>query len=153
MVARIIHDDIEVWESIRSPRKYIEFHEDIKDFMYVLIEKKLICYLPLKDTPKIKPPSYQAHLFCNFYRRAWHATKTCFHLKNLIKDCIYEGKFKFDHEFLGDVLQQHREKAVQYGPVHPQNQRLKIFKNPFPQFKKVELKDDGKKLQTNVKFS
>lgn len=64
----------------------------------------LFHYPPIKEPPYIKHPNYQAHIFCNFHRRVGHATKKCFHLRNIIQDLNDKGKFKFDHEFLDEVL-------------------------------------------------
>jgi len=66
----------------------------------------------MKDTHHIKPQGYQAHLFCNFHRRADHATKECYHIKNIIQYLHDKAKFKFDHEVLDEVLHQHKFKPV-----------------------------------------
>lgn len=42
MVARVMHDEIEVMESRMSPKKYMKFYEDINDVLYALIDKNLI---------------------------------------------------------------------------------------------------------------
>lgn len=87
--------------------------------MDALVAMNLVRYPPIKEPPKIKPLSYQVHLFCKFYRLVGLATKESFHLKNIIHDLHDKGKFKFDHEVLDEVLQKHRAKVVQDGPVYP----------------------------------
>jgi len=73
----------------------------------------------MKEPTRIKPLGYQECLFCNYHRRFDHTIKECYHLKNLIQDLHDEGKFKFDREVSNEILQQHREKPVQDGPIHP----------------------------------
>jgi len=63
MIARVSHDHIEVMETRRIARKYMEFYEDINDIIYTLIDKNMIHYPLLKESPNIKPLIYQAYLF------------------------------------------------------------------------------------------
>lgn len=78
------------------------------------------------------PNTYRFKKFCHYPKNIGHIIAKCRKLRDIVQDLIDHKAISFDDEGKNHRVQQNKD------PIHPQNQRLGIGIDPFPQVNNQE---------------